>query len=645
MPPHNPKPELKGDAHTSVAADASLLEEQLRSSFVEMVNNTLGGERTSSFTQKEPELGFALGAPAQPPTEPTVVPSQIAGRFTVRQEIGRGGFGTVYLAHDESLDRDVAIKVPHEKLRSDAQLSAQCLREARLAAKLRHPSIVTIFDISEEDGHISFIVQEFVHGATLYELISKQRFSVKQTILLVMKVAEAIAFAHARGVYHRDLKPANLMVDESGGIRVLDFGLAVDEEMQRSARGQVAGTIAYMSPEQIEGRTHHLDGRTDIWSLGVIFYELLTGRRPFRGNTQEVSDQVIRREAAPPRQFLPTIPKRVETCCLKCLTKSVSNRYATATDLLEDLKEIIESESLPDELPTGPPSATPQFDTARLGKDTTKNVPSHSWRYAFAGKWIWGVLVAIVGAYCAYQFVPGALQIAREWRSRPANPRDVQMPPGIIKPKDMQPRRETKILEECEFVELINPTGHASQADKKSNGFAVCSTTGTYAGVFDESVSEPNYSVWLSITPKQRWEGAFGVLLGMKPSANAKNVWLGNMVEIFQDEGSWCMRYKYIVIENGMVRHETPISEVYKLQKDPTFTENIEIRIKRDQLESINFIGKEYTKIATESIDRFPTPKSMGEFHGARHDVVTGQVGVLCNKGCFEVNQMLLWRY
>lgn len=645
-----PLPELSPpqprDANDSVATDVSLLEKELRPSFVQMVVNTLGGERTSSFTENDKELGFAFGA--KPANDEPILPisSQIGGRFTVQKAIGRGGFGTVYLAHDEALDREVAIKVPHEKLRSDPQLSSQCLKEARLAAKLRHPSIVTIFDISEEKGCIAHIVQEYVQGATLYELISKQRFSVKQTILTIMKVAEAVAFAHSRGVYHRDLKPANLMIDESGGIRVLDFGLAVDEEMQRTSHGQIAGTLAYMSPEQIEGRTHHLDGRTDIWSLGVIFYELLTGRRPFRGNANEITDQVTKREAPPPRQFIPSIPKSVEACCLKCLSKSVSNRYATALDLLEDLKEIIENETLLEELPNGPLPGTPRPDSKRSAKEFTQSRSNPFRSYFPTGSWIWVGIVAIVGILIAYQFAPTILAKLRggqgEKKARTFDP----LPPGVKQPWEMEPKHEQKILQESEFIELIAPQRDLNQPEKKATGLSICASAHEHAGVFAEIVGVPNYGLVVGVTPTQRWQGKLSVLIGMKKSNKSDNVWLGNAVEIYQEtDEAWCIRYKFLVIENGVIRHESPLSDVYKLQKDPTFSEEIEIQIADNRLYSVKFAGKDYTKIGIASNAKALSPKSMGEYHGVRTENVTGQFGIYCAEGCYDVTKVFLWKY
>lgn len=652
MPPLEPSPKLSLDASPSVASDASLLEAELRSSFIQMVNNALGAaERTSSFKSHEAQLDFALGNEVQQDAEPP--PDQIAGRFTVREAIGRGGFGTVYLAHDESLDRDVAIKVPHEKLRSDPQLSSQCLKEARLAAKLRHPSIVTIFDISEEEGKIAYIVQEYVHGATLYELISKQRFSVKQTILLIMKVAEAIAFAHARGVYHRDLKPANLIVDETGGIRVLDFGLAVDEEMQRGARGQVAGTIAYMSPEQIEGRTHHLDGRTDIWSLGVIFYELLAGKRPFRGNADEVSDQIIRREALPPRQFMPSIPKKVEACCLKCLSKSVATRYATAIDLLEDLTEIVETEPLPEDLPSGPLPPLPPHDTKRLGKDTTKNVSKTTGRT---------IPLSIIGTIAVVMaiMIPLALNQLDESTKRD------QSVPNEIPPAEKE-RSETeskKVSKQAPFstdksgvqfdlmeskpkdflVTRVDPGGATFDENKlKIHGMR------NRAVIFDRLISNSHYVLKADFAQVPDWNGSSGLLFGVRRSPISPNISLAFVVEVAKSkfDGAWQMHFSHIVVDTstGKTLDAIYLAERIKLRVPPSAESRLEIYLKDGELGSVVFAGEYYGDFAISKPRQSTSVREKEGLYGLPPTTFEGRVGVIVDRAHLIVNKVILIEY
>ena len=262
------------------------------------------------------------------------------GRFQIERQLGRGAFGAVYLARDSELDRWVALKVPHaERFASTEELQA-FIEEARTAARLAHPGIVTIFDVAR-DGEQVFIVQEYVEGQDLGRFLKSQSSPVAgdKSARLMIAIAETLAFAHSKGFVHRDLKPANILLDAQQRPRVADFGLAVHETIQRRRKGERSGTPAYMSPEQVRGETHRLDGRSDLWSLGVILYETLTGRRPFGGETRsELFDEIQYRHPKPPRQIAGQVPAELERICLKCLSKRVTDRYSSALDLAGDLQ-------------------------------------------------------------------------------------------------------------------------------------------------------------------------------------------------------------------------------------------------------------------------------------------------------------------
>jgi len=274
-----------------------------------------------------------IAADTGPPDHPARI-----GRYQVCRVLGRGAFGTVYLADDPELDRPVAIKVPRRERFASQQDVERFLEEARCAARLKHPGIVTMHDVGHE-GDLCYIVMEYVQGRSLEELMRSQRPSPAEAAGLIARVADALHYAHKKGFVHRDLKPGNILIDDQGHPHITDFGLAVSEDSQRLQAGQVAGTPAYMSPEQVRGETHRLDGRTDIWSLGVILYELFTGRQPFwRGNVAECLDEILNREPKPPRQVEDTIPPELERIVLKCLAKPVNERYSTAADLAADLR-------------------------------------------------------------------------------------------------------------------------------------------------------------------------------------------------------------------------------------------------------------------------------------------------------------------
>ena len=262
-----------------------------------------------------------------------------SGRYDVVRFLGRGAFGCVYLARDRELNRDVAIKVPDpQSLATPGRLQSM-LAEARSAAALKHPGIVGVYDIVRESPSVVFIVFEYVEGMTLLDLLRRGPLDPARLARLICDVAEATHCAHRAGLVHRDLKPANIIIDQDGTPRVADFGLALSEEEQPYRAGEVAGTPNYMAPEQVRGEAHRLDGRTDIWALGVILYHALTRRPPFVSrNRAELFDEILRREPKPPRQIDDTVPRELERICLKCLSKRMTDRYETALDLADDLR-------------------------------------------------------------------------------------------------------------------------------------------------------------------------------------------------------------------------------------------------------------------------------------------------------------------
>jgi serine/threonine protein kinase len=263
------------------------------------------------------------------------------GRYAVRRKLGEGNFGTVYLAWDEVLEREVALKVP----RPGRLTSQEAVAEARKAAGLRHPWVVAVYTVEQDATNAYFVVMEYVAGPkdakgnSLREVMESRRLGLGEAIRLLAKVAEAIHHAHRRGIVHRDLKPANILIDEHGDPHVADFGLAVTEADLLERKGEVAGSPAYMSPEQVRGETQYLDGRTDVWSLGIILYELLTSRRPFGGkDVSALWGEIRERPPKPPRQIDETIPEELERICLCCLAKNVEQRYRSAYELAAALR-------------------------------------------------------------------------------------------------------------------------------------------------------------------------------------------------------------------------------------------------------------------------------------------------------------------
>ncbi len=208
------------------------------------------------------------------------VPGRL-GRFKIEQRVGAGSFGVVFRAVDTESGETVALKFPRRRTIESASQLRQFLLEAEHASRLKHPGIVPTYGAEQADGFV-VIVQRFIDGCTLRELF-KQTIDLRRGVELVARIAEAAAFAHQHGYIHRDLKPANILVDSRGNPFIADFGLVLHIDRQPDARGELCGAPVYMSPEQVQGLAHRLDGRSDIWSLGVMLYELLTHRRPFRG--------------------------------------------------------------------------------------------------------------------------------------------------------------------------------------------------------------------------------------------------------------------------------------------------------------------------------------------------------------------------
>ena len=277
--------------------------------------------------------------------------------YEIVGKLGEGGMGVVYKARDTHLDRFVAIKVlPPEKV-ADPDRKRRFALEAKAASALNHPNIITIYDIDNAGGN-DFIAMEYVAGKTLAESIGRKGLPLVEVLKYAVQVSDALGAAHAAGIVHRDLKPANIMITEKGLVKVLDFGLAkltesapssesaITQTVQpRTDQGVIVGTMAYMSPEQAEGKK--LDARSDIFSFGVVLYEMVTGRRPFTGDTgPSTMAAILAKEPVPPSSLVSEVPFELERAVLRCLRKDPQRRWQTMPDLqvaLQDVQDELES--------------------------------------------------------------------------------------------------------------------------------------------------------------------------------------------------------------------------------------------------------------------------------------------------------------
>ncbi len=312
--------------------------------------------------------------------------------YRILSEISRGGMGIVYCALDLNLDRKVALKVLPSEMAENAERRARFEREAKAVAALDHPNIVTIYSVEEAEG-VHFYTMQLVKGKTITELIPKKGLPLKKFFEIAIPLADAVSAAHDQGIVHRDLKPDNLMVGDDGRLKILDFGLAKLKlghaedgaselpTQSATAEGRILGTVAYMSPEQAEGKS--IDHRSDIFSIGIILYEMATGERPFKGDTAaSVLSSIIKDTPDPATEVNPTLPRDLGRIIRRCLGKFPGKRFQTAIDLKNELEELKQ-----------------ERDSREVVEGAIATPPSPEKKWTLAAAFVAVTIVAVIGTY------------------------------------------------------------------------------------------------------------------------------------------------------------------------------------------------------------------------------------------------------
>ena len=341
-----PSPIFDPTRHDVPAADATV---QVAHPQAELGSSAAAAPDRTPTPAPTPAPGTLPGSAAREPS--TLPPASTgtdgtlrqAGRYLIRSRLGRGGMATVYRAHDPSIGRDVAVKFLHASLCEDEECRVRFLREARAAGALSHPNIVVVHDVGEID-HRPYMAMELIDGAPLSDLLDKQKtLPLRDAVVIALQLARALEYAHSRGIVHRDIKPGNMMLLRgSQTIKVADFGIAHmdDGGDQRTQVGAVLGTPQYMSPEQAKGEK--LDGRSDLFSAGIVLYQMLAGERPFRGDSLvAVATRIATEEPTPLASKRPEVPASLRRVVDRCLAKQPTQRYQTGNELAEALTKVL----------------------------------------------------------------------------------------------------------------------------------------------------------------------------------------------------------------------------------------------------------------------------------------------------------------
>lgn len=319
-------------------------------------------------------------------------------RYEILEVIGEGGMAVVYRARDLRLDRFVAVKIMRDEMAADEEFRRRFCAESHAVAMLSNPNIVAVYDVSHSDA-IEYIVMELVDGITLKQYMDKKgALGWRETLHFTRQIARALGHAHERGIIHRDIKPHNIMLLKDGTIKVADFGIAALENEVHESNGQAIGSIHYIAPEQARGE--YPDARSDLYSLGVVMYEMLTGEKPYNGETLgEIAVKHMNADPVPPHELVADIPQELERITMKAMDADIDRRYQTAAELLEDLNDFTQNQlQQREEEELENPAVVPVRSVSELSRESYKRRRRRSGRVSFlAGTF--GVLVTAIALF------------------------------------------------------------------------------------------------------------------------------------------------------------------------------------------------------------------------------------------------------
>jgi serine/threonine protein kinase len=430
----------------------------------------------------------------------------LVGRYEIDAELGRGAMGVVYRARDPKLDRIVAIKtvfLAGLDFTADQEYRKRFVVEAKAAGRLSHPGIVTIFDVREEEPE-PYLVMEYVKGQSLQELVSRKNrtLPLSTTLRLVQEIAEALHYAHAQGVIHCDIKPANILVDENGHAKIADFGIAKLNQTDLTLHGQVLGSPAYMAPEQLGDGD--VDSRSDLFSLGVILYYMLTGHRPFQGNsTTTVCFKLVNHEPLPVSSFQTNLSPELDNIVLRAMAKDPAQRYQTGMAMASDVERLRETSGFAkpnsDWTTTGLKASLPARTTAQRGAQSRK--PGLSWNPLVVSA-ILAATMAFGASWGLYRTKPGPSTTASAQTANPGRS-TIAAASGELNPEQKTsetPKVQTKLrsatVRKVRVVSTVVPV-----ATVVSSGtvmpVAMIVSSGTLRIEIEHDFTEAHASVWV----------------------------------------------------------------------------------------------------------------------------------------------------